>query len=325
MNNKPKHRGPAGLAVVALFALLTGNPALATTTGPSPAPQVYYTDIVSGPNNGGENNKGIYLSIFGKNFGSSGLGTSARVYINDVEVDNYRYLGASKGRTDIQQITVQIGAVGNPTPGLALPIKVVVNGLPSNTDQMFTVNPGRILFVDNASGVDAQAEIGNIAKPFRFVQTPALYTGGAWPKVQPGDFIVMRGHGAALPWTDVGFENYFMRFRDKSGSAPTGAAGTGPISIMGYPGEDVYLRRTIAKGMTGRCISGINGQALQGMGQWGGGQTPESRCRGGCLGCGVRQCRRSRRHQCRCRGTRRCCPAHHGCGCHTRFRCCRCR
>jgi hypothetical protein len=37
---------------------------------------------------------------------------------------------------------------------------------------------------------------------------------------------------------------------------------------MGYPGEDVYIRGTIANGMTGGCISAINGQTYPGMGQW---------------------------------------------------------
>jgi hypothetical protein len=86
--------------------------------------------------------------------------------------------------------------------------------------------------------------------------------------VGPGDFIVMRGRGASAPWTDVGFENYFMRVIYKSGSAPTGASGTGPITLMGYPGEDVYIRGTLAAGMTGGCISGVNGQARTGEGQW---------------------------------------------------------
>ncbi len=247
------------------YAVQSATPVVVPVTG---APHVSYTDIVSGPNNGGENGKGIYLSIFGTDFGSAGLGTSVKVFINNVEVDNYRYLGVSKGRQDIQQITVQVGALGNPTPGTALPIKVVVNGLASNTDQSFMVNPGRILFVDNVAGNDATAVIGNIAKPFRYVQTPALYTGGAWPQVAPGDFIVMRGHGSANPWTDVGFEHYFMRYRDKSGRAPTGASGTGAIAIMGYPGEDVYVRGTVANGMGGGCISAINGQSYPGMGQW---------------------------------------------------------
>lgn len=249
--------------LVLLLSILLSFQAAAATN-----PQIYYTDIISGPNSGGENNKGIYLSIFGKNFGASGLGSTVKVYINNVEVDNYRYLGASKGRPDIQQISVQIGALGNPTPGLALPIKVVVNGVASNTDKTFMVNPGRIFFVDNVIGNDATAVVGNIAQPFRYVQTPALYTGGAWPAVQPGDFIVMRGRGNANPWLDVGFEGYFMRFRNKSGTAPSGASGSGAIAIMAYPGEDVFIRGRLANGMTGGCISGVNGQSFGGMGQW---------------------------------------------------------
>lgn len=231
----------------------------------SGAPLVLYTDILSGPTTGGENNKGIYLSIFGRNFGSSGLGSTVKVYINDVEVDNYRYIGTSKGRSDIQQITVQVGALGSPTPGVALPIKVVVGSLASNTDHTFMPNPGRILFVDNVAGNDSTAAIGDIAKPYRHVQTPSL-SAAAWGQAKPGDFIVMRGKG--LPWTDVGFENYFLRYRDKSGSAPTGAANTGPIVVMGYPNEDVFIRGTLASGMSGGCISAINGQNYPTAGKW---------------------------------------------------------
>ncbi|MHB8744855.1 MAG: hypothetical protein ACYC9L_17330, partial [Sulfuricaulis sp.] len=47
-----------------------------TTLPPAPitgAPYITYTDILSGPNTGGENNEGAYLSIFGKNFGGTGL------------------------------------------------------------------------------------------------------------------------------------------------------------------------------------------------------------------------------------------------------------
>lgn len=224
-----------------------------------------YTDILSGPTTGGENNKGIYLSIFGKNFGSTGLGSTVRVYINNVEVDNYRYLGASKGRSDIQQITVQVGALGSPTPGAALPIKVVVGSVASNTDHTFMPNPGRILFVDNVAGNDGTAAIGDITKPYRHVQTSTL-SAAAWGQVQPGDFIVMRGKGTA--WTDLGFEDYFMRYRDKSGSAPTGASGTGPIVLMGYPTEDVFIRGTLANGMTGGCVSAVNGQNYPTAGKW---------------------------------------------------------
>lgn len=247
------------------------NVTINTTTPPmTGAPLVLYTDIVSGPNNGGEANNGAYLSIFGKNFGGTGLGSTVRVYINDAEISSYRYLGASKGRTDIQQITVQIGAIGNPTLGVALPIKVVVNGVASNTNNTFMVNPGKIYFVDNVSGSDASGVADTISKPYRLVQTSDIYTGGVWEHIGPGDFIVMRGHGAANPWVDVGFEKYFIRFfkRPSAGTPPTGAAGTGPITLMGYPGEDVYLRGTLAGGMSGGCVSGINGQSYPGTNEW---------------------------------------------------------
>jgi hypothetical protein len=228
------------------------------------APVVLYTDLIAGPNSGGENDQGAYLSVFGRNFGSGGLGTATRVYIGDAEVANYRYLGPSKGRADIRQITVQIGHLGNPNTGIALPVKVVVNGVSSNIDQTFTVNPGRILFVDNVRGSDLTARIGDIGHPFRHVQTPNL--AGAWERVQPGDIIVMRGSGAA--WTDTGFEYYFMRFRNKSGRAPNGRSGTGAIVLMSYPTEDVYIRGTVAGGQNMGCISAINGETYPGMGQW---------------------------------------------------------
>src|SRR4029077_17026992 len=106
-----------------------------------------------------------YLSVFGTNFGGTGAGSTVKVLINNVEVDNYRYLGTSQGRTDIQQITVQVGGRGNPAPGTALPIKVVVNGVASNTNNTFTVQPGDILFV-STTGNDATAVKNDIAHPW---------------------------------------------------------------------------------------------------------------------------------------------------------------
>ena len=250
---------------------LSGNSTVTATYTPvvptGGAPFVLYSDILSGPTTGGEGGNGAYLSIFGKNFGSAGLGTTVKVTVGGVEVAAYRYLGPSKV-AGIQQITVQVGALAGPAQGVAMPVQVVVGGASSNTNISFTPNPGRFLYVDNVTGNDATAVPGDITKPYRYVQTPALYTGGAWAVARPGDMIVMRGRGSVRPWTDTGFENFFLRFRDKSGSAPTGASGTGPIAVMGYPGEDVYVRGTVANGMTGGCISAINGQSFPGMGQW---------------------------------------------------------
>ena len=228
---------------------------------PSGAPFVLYTDIGSGPNSGGENNEGTYLSIFGKNFGSTL--SAVHVYIGGIEVNNYRYLGKSLGRTDIQEITVQIGSLGNPTAGSALPIKVIVAGVSSNTDQTFVVNPGRILFVDNVNGNDSTAVPGDITHPYRHVQT-ADTSQAAYGAMKPGDIIVMRGTGTQ--WTDQGSDTYFVKFIDLAGSAPTGPSGRGPLTLMAYPIEVVQIYESFASGSNGG-ISGVDARSYTG-GQW---------------------------------------------------------
>ncbi len=254
----------------------------ADNTAPDSAfPIVIYTDIVSGPNSGGENDKGIYLSVFGKNLGSSGLGTTTKVYIGDVEVDNYRYLSVAKGRPDIQQISVQVGTLGNPEEGAPLAIKVVVDGRVAHDPNRitFTVNPGKIYFVDNVRGVDTNDIVsgGSFAAPFRTVQKSAGATlrfaiqpaslSGAWGRVQAGDFMVMRGTGT--PYTRQGWGNYFLMALNKSGSAPgvvpqcAGCTGTGPITLMGYPGEDVFINGFYESARNSGTISSADSARVQ--------------------------------------------------------------
>jgi len=211
----------------------------------SGAPYVQFTDALSGPITGGENNLGGYLSIFGANFGSaSGLGTTTRVYIGGVEVANYRYLGAAKvgAKLGLQQLTVQVGNLGGPALGTAEPIEVVVGNSASNTNNTFTPNPGRVLFV-SLTGNDATAVAGDITHPWRNLQTTT--NGGIGGIIQAGDQVVIRG-GA---WSDIGFDSSWFRFRypAQEGSPPTGAAGTGWIQFTAYPGpvngnaiEDVH-------------------------------------------------------------------------------------
>ncbi len=228
------------------------------------APIILYTDIISGPITGGENNKGIYLSIFGKNFGLKGAGTIVKVYLNNVEVDNYRFLRASKGRNDIQQLAVQLGAIGNPTPGTKLPIKVTVNDILSNVDKTFMVNPGRIFFF-TPKGDDSAATTGSFNNPYLTPQFADL-SKGAWGLVKPGDFFVFR----AGTFSSIGFEKYFLRFKKSdggSGTSPNGVEGNGPITLMGYPGEDAFINGDAA-GHSGGCLSGLNGQNYPNAGKW---------------------------------------------------------
>ena len=145
---------------------------------------------------------------------------------------SYRRLGPCIARPDIQQITVQIGALGNPTPGSALPIVVTVNGVASNSDQTFTVNPGSLLFVDGATGSDSTAVVGDITHPYQDVAA-ALGAAGA------GDTIVFRDTGTTYTSTS---KNYV--YLASGGSQPTGAAGTGYLAFTAYPGETVQIQNT---------------------------------------------------------------------------------
>ncbi|MFZ6653869.1 beta strand repeat-containing protein [Undibacterium sp. TJN19] len=234
-----------------------------TNDAGSNAPQQLYTDITSGPTSGGENNKGIYLSVFGQNFGTTGAGTSAKVYLDNIEVDNYRSIGTSRGRADIQQITAQIGALGGASNGTSLPVKVVINGnVATDANQLsFKVNPGKIYFV-SLDGSDSTGQPDDINHPYRHVQLAIsnnsndihvgctiagglqpVATAGVWGIVLPGDFIIMRGG----VWTDVhqANDNYFLRVQNKSGTPATGAVQTGPITLMGFPTETPLLSQAL--------------------------------------------------------------------------------
>jgi hypothetical protein len=251
-----------------------------TTTVPAPvtgAPYVRFTDTLSGPITGGEGNAGAYLSIFGNNFGSSiGPGGTTKVYIGGIEVANYRYIGLAKAgaKTGMQQITVQVGNLGNPTLGTALPINVVVNGVSSNTDNTFTPGSGRILFV-SLSGNDATAQYGDITHPWRYLQNISVSPfKGAYFSMAAGDHIVIRGGN----WSDTNggqpSSPSWMTFFDSPSTPGTydrNGTATNWIHFTAYPGpingnaiEDVHY--TTPSGTTG----GFQGpwSALTLAGQW---------------------------------------------------------
>ncbi len=176
------------------------------------APRIFYTDIVTGPNTGGENNNGAYLTLFGSGFGASQ--GSSQVTINNVPVAAYKQWSDTK-------VTIQPGP--SVTSGL---IRVSVGGAVSNSDQTFTVVPGRIFFV-SLSGNDSTGVIGDITHPFRTIQTVLNRSDFA-----PGDQVVVRGGN----WSDV--YSLYGSFFSIAHIQGTAAA---PIVVMGYPTETVNL------------------------------------------------------------------------------------
>lgn len=245
---------------------------------PNPSgPVILYTDIVAGQTSGGENNLGCYLSIFGRNFGAqSGLGTTTKVYINNVEVANYRALVAGKSTVGfpglgIQHICVQVGALGGLAAGASGAIKVVVGSYSSNTDHTFTNQPGPIIFVDETNGDDANP--GTIYAPMQHMQVRDannLPTGGALTmSTVPGTTFVLRGG----PWSSsLGKDTCWFRFWRSTGAPVTGAANAGYLTVTAYPGpilghaiEDVHYTAPASCA----CIQGNDTARAQETTPWG--------------------------------------------------------
>ena len=119
--------------LVALVMSLFAVPAFAS------APACMYQDVLSGPATGGEGGDGIYLNIYGLNFGAS-QGNST-VTVNGTPVAQYIYWG--KDHTgDRQQIGVQIG---RGTTGSGQIVVTTPGGTCSNLT--FTVRSGHIWFI----------------------------------------------------------------------------------------------------------------------------------------------------------------------------------
>ena len=78
--------------------------------------------------------------------------------------------------------------------------------------------------------------------------------------MKAGDIVVMR----AGNWTDLGNGNYFMKVIDLVGTAPSGASGSGPLTFMAYPTEDVQITETSS---ASGGISGVDAQSYTG-GKW---------------------------------------------------------
>jgi len=191
---------------------ITVNAGTATAGGPV----ILYTDIIAGPNVGGEDNAGAYLSIFGVNFGSTVSNVS--VTVGGGAVARVVYLGASNGRPDIQQISVQLGA--NAKSGAVV---VTANGIASNADQTFTVSPGNLYYVDNLRGSDSND--GSFTAPFASLTAASNV-------LKAGDFMIMMKN-PSTPYSTTAAYIWGVRV----GGTSTSSA----ITLMGYPGQFPYF------------------------------------------------------------------------------------
>ena len=223
-------------SIVSIF--LFSLPAFAT------APVCLFTDVTSGPATGGEGGNGIYLTIFGKNFGSSQ--GSSTVTVNGKAVAQYLMWSHNYNSTALDAIGVQISSA---TTGTGSVVVTTSDGSCSNLS--FKVRTGKIYFIgptadtsspgscatllasnsytspwgltNNSSGSEGSYSYSSMRTPYTYFNC-----------ISAGDTLVFL-NGVNYPGYD-GRGWHAALTNDKSG-----ANASNPVSIMARPGATVTL------------------------------------------------------------------------------------
>jgi len=213
-------------ALLSMMLFLSGGGATFGQT--NPPPRIFFTDLDSGPNTGGENvggSAGAYVTLYGTNLGVT-QGTSTVTWNGS---SCLRVVSWGTAHLWYQQIVVQLGpscAVG--TGNFIVSTSAgVSNGIP------FTVRSGHIYFV-TTTGSDSAA--GTFAAPWK---TPVK----AKNTMVAGDITYIRSG------TYGGIEN------DSAIVWLPGHEGTSGnnLALVGYPGELPILDAGQSQGYAIRC------------------------------------------------------------------------
>lgn len=196
----------------------------------SPAPALFFTDITSGPNTGGQDNLGAFVTIYGEGFGA--VRGNSTVTIGGIEVARYVTWGQDNAvARKLDQIVVQ------PGPSVASgSIIVTVGGAPSNA-LPFTVRSGQIYFVIPGATNAADTNPGTYAEPFLSIYRPREV-------MLAGDIVYIKGGTfSTMDPYDPSWDTILML------DAETAADGTvdRPIAYVGYPGSSPVLANPAAR------------------------------------------------------------------------------
>lgn len=183
------------------------------------APVVFYTDVTSGPNTGGEGNNGTILTIYGKRFGAVQGGST--VTVGGGAVATYKTWSDTK-------VAVAIGA--SAVTGTV--VVTTIAGASACADTVdncqFTVRAGNLWFV---------AGTGNDTTGNGSYATPWLTLFKARSMVAAGDTVYAMTGSDQKCHTDSGTS---ITFKVGSGKGVTGTSGN-PISFVVYPGDTVQI------------------------------------------------------------------------------------
>lgn len=190
----------------------------------APPPAIFFTDLTSGPNTGGENNNGTILTIYGKNFGATR--GSSTVTVGGGAVAAYLLWGgrskAASATAQLETISVAIGsaaATGTVVVTTAAGASTCFN---AQDNCQFTVRPGNIRCV-STTGSDSNN--GN-------------FPSGCWASIVKAKNSITAGDIAYIEngVTASGQDNY-------NSSLFVGSSGTAanPYAIVGYPGATATI------------------------------------------------------------------------------------
>ena len=173
------------------------------------APRLFFSDLESGPNSGGEGDQGAFVTLYGEGFGMA-RGDST-VTVGGGQVARYVEWGENNAPArGLDMIVVQLGAAAETGE-----LEVTVGGQASN-GLPFTVRPGNIYFVSTA-GEDAAD--GSFERPFATIAY-------ARSVLQAGDIAyIMDGVSQTVE------DNFGAALAIDSGGEP-GA----PKALIAYPG-----------------------------------------------------------------------------------------
>ncbi len=173
-------------------------------------PHIFFSDLESAPNVGGENDAGAWVTIYGKNFGQ--VQQTSYVTIGPARAAAYRLWTDSK-------IAFQLGNTAQTGEIVVTTRTGASNGIP------FTIRPGKIYFVAS-SGKDSHN--GSFASPWRTLPK-------ARNSIRPGDIVYAMNKVAQLSDDGEGWNAAITVRGEPSRSSRY------PKAIVAYPGATVVI------------------------------------------------------------------------------------
>jgi len=184
------------------------------TAGDEGGPRLFFTDLESGPNTGGEDDLGVFITLYGAGFGEDQ--SDSTVTIDGQEVARYVLWGEENAvARGLDMIVVQ------PGPDVASgQIVVNVGGRASNS-LPFTVRSGNIYFVSTSGSDD---NTGSFEQPWATIVH-------AKNNLAPGDIAYVMNGVAQFDE-----DNYSAALSIETGGSPGM-----PMAIVGYPGATATI------------------------------------------------------------------------------------